>query len=39
MEAIVAKFREELHADTNAENADKPHNPEAKDQPLFLLST
>lgn len=39
VEAIVAKFREELPADTKAENADKPHYPEAKAQPLFLHST
>jgi hypothetical protein len=39
VEAIVAKFREELLADTKAENADKPHNPEAEAQRRFLHST
>jgi NADH-quinone oxidoreductase subunit F len=39
VEAIVAKFREELLADTKEENADKPHNPEAEAQRRFLHST
>jgi NADH-quinone oxidoreductase subunit F len=39
VEAIVAKFREELLADTKEENADKPHNPEAEAQRHFLHST
>jgi NADH-quinone oxidoreductase subunit F len=36
VEAIVAKFRDELLADTNPENADKPLNPEAEAQRRFL---
>jgi NADH-quinone oxidoreductase subunit F len=36
VEAIVAKFREELLADTKLENADKPRNPEAEAQRRFL---
>jgi NADH-quinone oxidoreductase subunit F len=36
VEAIVAKFRDELLADTKPENADKPLNPEAEAQRRFL---
>lgn len=36
VEAIVAKFREELIADTDPANAEKPHNPEAEAQRRFL---
>jgi NADH-quinone oxidoreductase subunit F len=37
VEAIVAKFREELLGDTKEENAHKPQNPEAVAQQKFLL--
>ena len=37
VEAIVAKFREELLGDTREENAHKPQNPEAVAQQKFLL--
>jgi NADH-quinone oxidoreductase subunit F len=36
VEAIIAKFREELIADTKPENDDEPHNPEAEAQRRFL---
>jgi NADH-quinone oxidoreductase subunit F len=36
VEAIIAKFREELIADTKPENEDEPHNPEAEAQRRFL---
>ena len=36
VEAIISKFRDELLADTKAENAAKPHNPEAEAQRRFL---
>jgi NADH-quinone oxidoreductase subunit F len=36
VEAIVAKFRDELLADTKPENRDKPHNPEEEAQRRFL---
>ena len=36
VEAIVAKFRDELLADTKSENAQKPQNPEAEAQRKFL---
>jgi NADH-quinone oxidoreductase subunit F len=37
VEAIVAKFRDELIADTDPANANKPHNPEAEAQQRFLI--
>jgi NADH-quinone oxidoreductase subunit F len=37
VEAIIAKFRDELVADTNAANTAKPHNPEAEAQRRFLV--
>ena len=36
VEAIIAKFREELVADTKPENEEAPHNPEAEAQRRFL---
>jgi NADH-quinone oxidoreductase subunit F len=36
VEAIIAKFRDELVADTNPENTAKPHNPEAQAQRRYL---
>jgi NADH-quinone oxidoreductase subunit F len=36
VEAIIAKFRDELLADTQAANNGKPHNLEAKAQRLYL---
>jgi NADH-quinone oxidoreductase subunit F len=36
VEAIIAKFRDELIADTSEENARKPHNPETEAQQRFL---
>lgn len=36
VEAIIAKFREELLADTDPDNARVPHNPEAEAQRKFL---
>lgn len=36
VEAIIAKYREELLADTKEENRDKPLNPEAEAQRKFL---
>jgi len=36
VEAIIAKFRDELLADTQAANAAKPHNPEAVAQRRYL---
>jgi hypothetical protein len=36
VEAIIAKFRDELLADTQADEEDKPHNPEAEAQRRFL---
>jgi hypothetical protein len=38
VEAIIAKFRDELIADTNPANEQKPHNPEAEAQQRFLVS-
>jgi NADH-quinone oxidoreductase subunit F len=38
VEAIVAKFRDELLADTDPSNANKPLNPEAEAQQRFLQS-
>lgn len=38
VEAIVAKFRDELLADTSPENANKPLNPEAEAQQRFLMN-
>lgn len=37
VEAIIAKFRDELLADTKPENAQKPQNPEAEAQRKFLI--
>ena len=39
VEAIIAKFRDELLADTKEENANKAVNPEALAQERFLLAT
>ena len=36
VEAIIAKFRDELIADTKAENAAKPHNPETEAQQRYM---
>jgi NADH-quinone oxidoreductase subunit F len=36
VEAIIAKFRDELLADTRPENAKVPHNPEAEAQRRYL---
>ena len=36
VEAIIAKFRDELISETKPENAAKPHNPEAEAQQRFL---
>lgn len=36
VEAIIAKFRNELLADTSPENAQKPHSPEAVAQRRYL---
>lgn len=36
VEAIIAKFREELLADTNAANEAVPHNPEEEAQRRYL---
>ena len=36
VEAIIAKFRDELVADTKAENESVPHNPEAEAQRRYL---
>ena len=36
VEAIIGKFRDELLADTKAENAALPHNPEEEAQRRFL---
>ena len=36
VEAIIAKFRDELVADTNPANAAKPHNPETAAQLRYL---
>ena len=36
VEAIIAKFRDELFADTKSDNSAKPHNPEAEAQRRFL---
>jgi NADH-quinone oxidoreductase subunit F len=36
VEAIIAKFRDELVADTDPDNAAKPHNPEAEAQRRYL---
>jgi hypothetical protein len=36
VEAIIAKFRDELVADTKPENEASPHNPEAEAQRRFL---
>jgi NADH-quinone oxidoreductase subunit F len=36
VEAIIAKFRDELIADTSESNAAKPHNPETEAQQRFL---
>jgi NADH-quinone oxidoreductase subunit F len=36
VEAIIAKFRDELLADTHPEEANLPHNPEAEAQRRFL---
>jgi hypothetical protein len=36
VEAIIAKFRDELIADTKPENEEAPHNPEAEAQRRFL---
>ena len=38
VEAIIAKFREEILADTQAVNAAKPHNPEALAQRRYLTA-
>ena len=37
VEAIIAKFREELIADTKPENDTVPHNPESEAQQRYLL--
>lgn len=39
VEAIIAKYREELIADTKEENRDKAHNPEAEAQRKFLQTS
>lgn len=39
VEAIIAKYREELIADTREENRDKAHNPEAEAQRKFLQTS
>jgi NADH-quinone oxidoreductase subunit F len=36
VEAIIAKFRDELVADTKVENESVPHNPEAEAQRRYL---
>jgi NADH-quinone oxidoreductase subunit F len=36
VEAIIAKFRQELIGDTRPEEADVPHNPEAEAQVRYL---
>lgn len=36
VEAIIAKFREELLADTSSANDAEPHNPEAEAQRRYL---
>ena len=36
VEAIIAKFRDELLADTTPANAAKPHNPETEAQQRYL---
>jgi NADH-quinone oxidoreductase subunit F len=36
VEAIIAKFRDELIADTNPENSAKPHNPETEAQQRYM---
>ena len=36
VEAIIAKFRDELVADTKAENESVPHNPEAEAQRRYM---
>jgi NADH-quinone oxidoreductase subunit F len=36
VEAIIAKFRDELLADTRAEAASRPHNPETIAQHRYL---
>jgi NADH-quinone oxidoreductase subunit F len=36
VEAIIAKFRDELIADTKPENEEAPHNPEAEAQQRYL---
>lgn len=36
VEAIIAKFRDELLADTRADDPSKPRNPEAEAQRRFL---
>jgi NADH-quinone oxidoreductase subunit F len=38
VEAIIAKFRDELLADTKPDIEDKPHNPEAEAQRGFLAA-
>ena len=38
VEAIIAKFRDELLADTRAANAGQPHNPEARARRRYLTS-
>lgn len=38
VEAIIAKFRDELVADTKPEQESKAHNPEAEAQRRFLAS-
>lgn len=36
VEAIIAKFREELVAETNPQKASSPHNPETEAQRRYL---
>lgn len=36
VEAIIAKFRDELLADTKPEKESQPHNPEAESQRRYL---
>jgi NADH-quinone oxidoreductase subunit F len=38
VEAIIAKFRDELLADTKTANAAKPHNPEEEAQRRYLAT-
>lgn len=38
VEAIIAKFRDELLADTKPDEENRPHNPEAEAQRRFLVS-